>query len=71
MSKRPKANKNKAKDVETKIKRTPIPEPARTQILQRQANFNTYISGVAAAVGVSKEWSLDLQRMEFVEKDNG
>lgn len=66
--KTPKASENKAKDVETKEKRTPIPEPARIQIIQRHANLNTYISGVAAALNVGANWSLDLQRMEFVEK---
>lgn len=71
MSKGPKANRNKAKDVETspiKVKRTPIPEPAKTRIIQQQATLNTYISGVAAALGVTKNWSVDLQRMEFVEQ---
>lgn len=70
--KKPKSSENKAKDVETKPplqeKRTPIPEPARAQILQRQANLNTYISGVAAALGIKENWTLDLQRLEFVER---
>lgn len=64
----PKASNNKAPDVETpKEKRIAIPEPARTQILQRQANLNTYISGVASALGIV-DWALDLTKMEFVEK---
>ena len=64
----PKASENKAKNVETSEKRTPIPEPARTQILQRQANLNTYISGVASALGVGSDWALDLRKVEFVER---
>jgi hypothetical protein len=66
MKNKPKAKNNKAKDVE--VKRTPIPEPARTQIIQQQAALQTFISGAASALGVEKNWSLDLQRMEFVEK---
>lgn len=68
MSKRPRASKNLAKDVEIREKRIPIPEPARTQILQRHAGFNTYVSGVAAGLGAGGNWTLDLQTMEFVMK---
>lgn len=62
----PKSKNNKAKDVETK--RTPIPEPARTQIIQQHKAFNTFISGVASALDIKPNWAIDMQKMEFVEK---
>jgi len=75
MAKRPRATKNKAKDVETpKIKRIDIPDAAKADITAMSKNLDTYISGVVAGLGIKGRWAFDFSRMQIViqkEKPKG
>lgn len=70
MAKKPKASENKAKDVETpKMKRIDIPNIAKAEIARITQNMNDYIAGVVAGLGIEGKWSIDMQKMQFVVKD--
>lgn len=73
MSKKPKASRNLAKDVQRprppKLKRIDIPNGAKAEILGMEQNLNRYLAGVVAGLGIKRPWNLDRQRMQIVVED--
>ena len=70
MTKKPKASENLAKDIETpKTRRVDIPDVAKMEIARITQNMNDYVAGVVAGLGIEGKWSIDMQKMQFVVKD--
>ncbi len=64
---KPKASKNKAKDVEQpKVKRVDLSPQVKAELSRIQREMNSFIGGAVMAMEIKGQWAYDPQTMQIV-----
>ena len=70
MATKPKATKNKAKDIETpKVKRIDIPNGAKNEIAGMNAALQNYIAGIVAGLDIKGKWIFDMKSYQIIVEE--
>ncbi len=68
---KPKARKNKAKDVEQpKVKRIDLPSQVKVALIQMDRDADMLLRGVVATLDIKGKWSYDGRTKQIVVEDN-